>query len=79
MRICSHLLNTIDCIHLHKRSEVQHLKENALYEIYDVNYNPFRDWNEDEIRGFFGVVLKDVNEEEKENKVYVPSNINIQM
>ena len=79
MRICSHLLNTIDCIHLHKRSEVQYLKENALYEIYDVNQNPFRDWNEDEIRGFFGVVLKDVNEEEKENKVYVPSNINIQM
>ena len=54
--------------------EVQYLKENAPYEVYDVNENPFRDWSEDEIRGLFGVVLEDVNEEEKENEVYVPSN-----
>ena len=57
-----------------KEREVQYLKENAPYEVYDVDENPFKDWTEDEIRGLFGVVLEDVNEEEKENEVYVPSN-----
>ena len=67
------LLALTVCNFINER-EVQYLKENAPYEVYDVNENPFKDWTEDEIRGLFGVVLEDVNEEEKENEVYVPSN-----
>jgi len=67
------LLALTACNFINER-EVQYLKENAPYEVYDVDENPFKDWTEDEIRGLFGVVLEDVNEEEKENEVYVPSN-----
>jgi cathepsin B len=67
------LLALTSCNFINER-EVQYLKENAPYEVYDVNENPFKDWTEDEIRGLFGVVLEDVDEEEKENEVYVPSN-----
>ena len=67
------LLALTTCNFINER-EVQYLKENAPYEVYDVNENPFKDWSEDEIRGLFGVVLNDVNEEEKEKEVYVPSN-----
>ncbi len=59
------LLVLTTCNFINER-EVQYLKENAPYEVYDVNENPFKDWSEDEIRGLFGVVLNEVNEEEKE-------------
>jgi cathepsin B len=68
------LLVALSACNFINEREVQYLKENAPYEVYDVNENPFKDWTEDEIRGLFGVVLEDVNEEEKENEVYVPSN-----
>ncbi len=52
--------------------EVQYLKENAPYEVYDITENPFRDWSEDKIHNLFTPILKNVNEEEKEK--YIPSN-----
>ena len=74
MKFIALFLIALTTCHFINEREVQYLKENAPYEVYDVNENPFRDWTEDEIRGLFGVVLEDVNEEEKENQEYVPSN-----
>ena len=54
--------------------EVQYLKKNAPYEVYDLTENPFKDWSEDQIRNLFIPISEDVNEEEKENKKYIPSN-----
>ena len=74
MKFIALFLIALTTCHFINEREVQYLKENAPYEVYDVDENPFKDWTEDEIRGLFGVVLEDVNEEEKENEVYVPSN-----
>ena len=54
--------------------EVQYLKKNAPYEVYDISENPFKDWSEDQIRNLFIPISEDVNEEEKENQKYIPSN-----
>ena len=60
MKFIALFLIALTTCHFINEREVQYLKENAPYEVYDVNENPFRDWTEEEIRGLFGVVLEDV-------------------